>query len=211
MLRMCSTRRFFVLAALVAATTSCGDVVRESHSPVMLVVESLQGATGAGGKVGTYSAILLSDVISFATTPAPCSFALRNCPTIFNDFGQMTLHLVSKDASISPTTNNQVRITRYHVRYYRADGRNTEGVDVPYEFDGAVTGTVPPSGSVSLAFEIVRHSAKEESPLRQLAVNGNLINTIADVTLYGKDEVGNDISVTGSISINFGDFADQTS
>ena len=44
----------------------------------------------------------------------------------------------------------------------------------------------------------------------KLASNfGVLINAIADVTFYGRDQVGNDISVTGSISIEFGNFGDQ--
>jgi hypothetical protein len=55
----------------------------------------------------------------------------------------------------------------------------------------------------------VRHVAKEESPLVQLVANPNIINTIAEVTFYGRDQVGNDISATGSISIEFGNFGDQ--
>ena len=49
------------------------------------------------------------------------------------------------------------------MRYIRADGRNTPGVDVPYGFDGALTATV--SGSTTVGFELVRHIAKEEAPL----------------------------------------------
>ena len=110
--------------------------------------------------------------------------------------------------SVAPTTNNEVTITRYHVSYLRADGRNTPGVDVPYAFDGAVTATVPVGNTVILTFELVRHTAKEESPLRQLISSPTIISTIAEVTFYGTDRTGNAISVTGSISIDFGDFGD---
>jgi hypothetical protein len=59
---------------------------------------------------------------------------------------------------------------------------------------------------------LVRHVAKEESPLVQLKFySGNtppVISTISDVTFYGRDQVGNEVSVTGSILIDFGDFAD---
>jgi hypothetical protein len=34
------------------------------------------------------------------------------------------------------------------------------------------------------------------------------ISTIADVTFYGTDQTGNDVSVTGSISVNFADWGD---
>ena len=37
------------------------------------------------------------------------------------------------------------------------------------------------------------------------------ISTIADITFYGRDQVGNDVSITGSISVNFSDWADPES
>jgi len=119
------------------------------------------------------------------------------------------MHLVPKDMLIDPTPNNQVTISRYHVTYRRADGRNTPGVDVPFGFDGAVTGTIPESGTASFAFELVRHVAKEESPLAQLATSPNVINTIAEITFYGTDLVGNAVSATGFMTIEFGNFGDQ--
>ena len=71
-----------------------------------------------------------------------------------------------------------------------------------------MTFTVPSDGVVTMGFEIVRHTAKEEAPLRALAVDGNIIHTIARVTFYGRDQAGNDVSVWGDVGINFGDFAD---
>ena len=53
------------------------------------------------------------------------------------------------------------------------------------------------AGTVTIGFQLVRHTAKEESPLVQLKTNGVIITTIADVTFYGRDQVGNDISATG--------------
>jgi hypothetical protein len=54
----------------------------------------------------------------------------------------------------------------------------------------------------------VRNAAKAESPLVQLKTNGVILTTIADVTFYGRDRVGNDISATGSIQVDFGNFGD---
>ena len=110
--------------------------------------------------------------------------------------------------SDAPTTNNEVTITRVHVEYVRADGRNTPGVDVPYAFDGAVTGTVPAAGSATLGFELVRSVAKQEAPLVQLRTSSAVMTCIANVTFYGQDRTGNNINATGQIQINFGNFGD---
>jgi hypothetical protein len=206
MSRTPTIRRLIASLAFAALTSACGDVARQGGSPVYLVIESLQAAQG--NKPTTLGNPLTSDVVTNVITPAPCS-ATTPCPTIFNDVGSVVLALVPKNINVAPTTNNEVTITRYHVTYTRADGRNTPGVDVPYGFDGAITGTVSATGPATFGFELVRSVAKLETPLVQLAANsGVLINAIATVTFYGKDQVGNDISVVGSISIEFGNFAD---
>jgi hypothetical protein len=137
---------------------------------------------------------------------------------VFNDGGRVQLRLVLKDigtpaAPTSPTTNNAVTITRYRVNYRRSDGHNIQGVDVPYAFDGGATGTVPESGTFTMVFELVRHTAKLEPPLSQLRATGASlpapISTVTEVTFFGRDLVGNEVSATGSILISFGDFADE--
>ncbi len=188
---MHSRRRLAGLAAVLAVSISCGDVVRQGNSPVFLTIETLQASPG---NETTFSDTLLSDVDTNGT--------------IFNDVGRVTLSLTPKDFTVAPTTNNQVTIRRYRVVYRRADGRNTAGLDVPYGFDGGVTGTVPPSGTLTLEFELVRHVAKGQPPLLVLSENPVVISSIAEVTFYGTDQVGNAISVTGSILIDFGNFAD---
>jgi hypothetical protein len=202
--------RFFALAAALAVMTSCGDAVRTGRSPVYLVIDTLQAAQG--NHATTLAGGLTSDVLTFVTTPAPCT-ATAPCPTVFNDVGSAAFHLVAKDigtptSTLSPSLNNQVTITRYRVVYRRADGRKVEGVDVPFGFEGALTITVPASGSATAGFELVRIVAKEESPLRQLISSPSFIATIADVTFFGRDLVGNEINVTGSITIEFGNFGD---
>lgn len=200
------------LAALVMATSSCGDVVRDGRSPVFLVIDALQAAPTGGFGANTFQSNLFSDVQVLLTTPAPCTPA-SPCPTIFADSGQATLRIALKDigttaAPTAPTTNNEVTVTRYRVAYRRADGRNAPGTDIPYGFDGAATATIRVGGTTTVGFELVRHVAKAESPLVQLISNSNVIKAIADVTFYGKDRVGNEITVTGSISIEFGNFGD---
>jgi len=92
----------------------------------------------------------------------------------------------------------------------RADGHNTQRFYIPYSFDGAITGTVPANGTLIIGFELVRHDAKLESPLMQLFSNPSVLNTIANVTFYGHDQVGNTVTVTGSVSVQFADFADPS-
>jgi hypothetical protein len=211
MTRMRNISRILVTAAAAIAATSCGDVVRSGRAPVFLVIDSLAAAKGDDDQ--KFSSFLLSDVITNVTTPAPCT-SDSPCPTIFNDPGQAVLRLTPKDIGpvgtpSAPSANNEVTITRVHIKYRRADGRNVQGVDVPYEFDAAATATVPASGTVTMGFQLVRHTAKEESPLVQLKSNGVIITTLAEVTLYGRDRVGNDISATGTIEIDFGNFGDK--
>jgi hypothetical protein len=184
------TFRCLAAAAIALATTSCGDVVRDGGSPMFLVIDNLT----SGGQH-----YLNSDVES-------------NSGSITDDGGIVSLRLVPRNTTntnpiLAPSTNNDVTITRYRITYRRADGRNVPGVDVPYGFDGAATGTVSVGGNLGLTIELVRHVAKAESPLRELAVNPTIITTLTEVTVFGQDRVGNDVSATGYIQINFGNFA----
>jgi hypothetical protein len=195
-------------AAILVGCVSCSDVVQQSHAPLLLNVASLQAAPTGGFGANNLGNVLFSDVQVLVTAPAPCAVT-SPCPTIYSDRGQAVISSAMKDVGVSPTSNNQVTINRYHVQFQRADGRNLEGVDVPRSFDGAVTATIPPNGSQAVPFELVRHVAKEESPLAQLVSSTNFISTIAIVTFYGTDAVGNVVSATGQISVNFGNFGDQ--
>jgi hypothetical protein len=202
--------RVLMTVAVAAASASCGDVVRNGRAPVLLVIDSLAGARGKASGL-EFVSNLTSDVITNVTTPAPCTTE-SPCPTVFADPGEVKLRIIPKDigtatAPTTPSTNNDVTITRVHVAYRRTDGRNVPGVDVPFAFDGATTGTVSTT-QTTLGFLLVRNNAKVESPLVQLKTNGIILTTIADVTFYGRDQVGNDISVTGSIQIDFGNFGD---
>jgi hypothetical protein len=194
------------LAGFAAVSASCGSGVTTGRSPVYLVINALQAAPG--NHPTTFGGNLVSSVVTNVTTPPPCS-TTAPCQLVFNDVGQVILSVSMKNVLVTPTTNNAVTINRYHVEYVRADGRNSPGVDVPFGFDGAVSGTVQPGGTLTAGFEVVRHDAKAEPPLVQLIVNPGIINAIANITFYGTDQVGNSISVTGSILVDFGNFANN--
>jgi hypothetical protein len=207
MTRMRIITRFLTAAALLAAT-ACSSTVRTGDSPVFLVIATLTGIRGANTPSAP-SSFLISDVITGVTTGPGCT-PQAPCMRVFGDSGQVTLQLAAKNVTLTaPTTNNQVTITRIHVHYRLADTTiaPVQGVNVPNDFDTFVTGTVPATGNLTLGFELVRVQAKESTPLVQLN-NGGQINGTADVTFFGTDQVGNAISVTGSIAIQFGDWAD---
>ena len=174
---------------------SCSEAIRTGQSPAYLILNSLTGT--AGGPGGTSSAFLLSDVVT----------VVNGSPTFFNDVGTATLELVMKDPiGTSPSPVNAITITQYHVRYFRTDGRNVEGVDVPYAFSGAVTQTV--SGTAGVPFILVRHQAKLEAPLAALANNLQIISTIAEVTFFGHDQNGREVTVSGRIDVAFSNYGD---
>ncbi len=54
----------------------------------------------------------------------------------------------------------------------------------------------------------MRNQAKDEAPLIFLRSNGAIVSTIAQVTFYGRDQNGNDISIPAKSQINFGNFGD---
>jgi hypothetical protein len=192
------------LALAALGVSACGSATaREGTAPSYLVITALeaQRVTEQGAGSGTFTPILRSDVLTKGS--------------VFEDNGRVTMTAAMRDVTNpnGPSTNNLITVTRYRVVFRRSDGRNTEGIEVPYAFDGAVTFTVGPGNEAQVPFSLVRAQAKLEAPLMQLRGLGGatLISTIADVTFYGRDQAGRDTSVTGQISVNFADWGDPES
>jgi hypothetical protein len=198
---------FAALTALSLAASGCG-VVEQGRAPALVRVDELTAATG-GQTAGVFGGYLHSDVLTNVTVNAVVT------PTRFSDSGRVTLSMVLRDngipgQSVTPSELNTITITHYRVVYKRTDGRNAQGVDVPFAFDSGMTMSIPSSGSIQQTFDIVRVSAKLEAPLAALAVNGQVIDCIADVTFYGKDQHNNDVAVTGSVGVTFANFGDPS-
>jgi hypothetical protein len=205
------TRTTIALGLLTAAISaaSCGDT-SQGKSPSILQIDTLVAASGADP--GKSNGTLASDVVTLVTQTVGTESV--KVPTIYEDIATAGLKFIIKDmgnpgGEASPTKNNNIVVNRYRVVYKRADGRNVQGVDVPYAFDGAVTATIDDSGKI-VSFALVRIQAKQEQPLKALAGGGGrvAIATIADVTFFGHDMAGNPVQQTGSISINFADWGD---
>ncbi len=114
--------------ALTLATVSCTDSVRQGTGSSFLIVDQLAASSGAEPEL--FGGTLQSDVITI----------VDGSPTLFNDLGQVTFSVGLKDPgrATTPTQNLAITVDRYHVKFVRADGRNTPGVDVPYPFDGSL-------------------------------------------------------------------------
>jgi hypothetical protein len=197
---------------LAIAATGCGQYVRDAgRAPAQPIILALVGASGA--QPDKFSGTVQADVLTYVNKTIGTEQV--RVPTVFNDLGAVTMRLVLKDPGAAgsvaaPTPLNQVTFTRYTVVYRRSDGRNTPGVDVPYPMDGGLTFTAQSDKDITATFELVRHTAKEDAPLRALVTNPVIISTVAEITFYGRDQAGNDVSVTGRISVDFGDFGDPT-
>ena len=103
-------------------------------------------------------------------------------------------------------------VERYEVRYFRSDGRNTEGVDVPYSITGNLAQEVQEESSTTLNLEVVRRQAKLEPPLTNLVGGGGalIVTMFAEVTLHARtttNQVTNPVSAR--LQIDFADFADN--
>lgn len=204
--------RAALVAGAVAAVPGCTEMQTQGQSPAYLIITSLSASSGV--KPTEFGGVLSSDVLTFVKKTVGGEEQL--VPTIFADNGRVGFILGLKDpgapgSNTVPTSTNYITVTRYRVTFIRADGRNVQGVDVPYAFDGAMTLTVTDNEAIG-AFNIVRIQSKQEAPLQALSGGGgaNAISTIAEITFYGRDQAGREVSVTGKIGVNFADWGDPS-
>lgn len=190
----------------LAVTAGCGgDLLRTGRAPVYLTVVEMLAHNGAKDED---ESVLFSDV----QTIVEQSINGQNVrvPTVFSDTGIATLRVSMKNPTALSSGLNAVTITRYRVDYRRSDGRNTPGTDVPWGFEAGTSATINVDEEADVVFDLARHAAKQEPPLRNLVGGGgqNIIYTTAEVTFYGRDQNGNEIVITGFITVNFADFGD---
>ena len=133
------------------------------------------------------------------------------CP----DYVSLRVENHAKNPSLSaPGFRGDMVIERYEVRYLRSDGRNTQGVDVPYSFTGNVAREIVAEEATTLSLEVVRRQAKVEPPLASLVdVGGSLIVTMfAEISIQARMTTGEATNTaTARLQIDFADFADSGS
>ena len=191
-------------AGLLAGAGCTAEHPGQATSYVM--IQSLEAASGA--RPDEFDGTLASDVQTLVDVQV--NGEQFKSPTIYEDIGRVVFLLAMKDPNgFEPAPANFVTFTRYRVTYVRADGRNTPGVDVPYPFDGAITTTVTDQPTTAV-LTLVRIQAKMENPLLPLVGGGGAraISTLAEITFYGTDQTGRDVTATGRISVDFADWGD---
>lgn len=187
-----------LLGAVLLASGGCANTNNrddDTRGASLLILETITGED---------SDFILSDVCVHNEGSPYCS--------VFNDNAEAEFRNEFLNPDGSGSFYQDISLYRVRVTYTRADGRNVEGVDVPFTFDSVISGIVPVSGTGSVAFIIVRHQAKRESPLIELeGARGDegIISTITRCDFYGRDIAGNEHHVFGWIDIEFADFADE--
>ncbi|HOW44480.1 MAG TPA: hypothetical protein PK919_04835 [Candidatus Aminicenantes bacterium] len=188
-----------IIAALVLG--SCLAKEDDSTSASFLVINSLTG-NDLEGNVG--STTVFSDVITEGG--------------IINDNGVAAVSTLT----YNPTEDSEEHDITYYmnvivdqvdVEFMRTDGKNVEGVDVPYHFSQPVNMLVPVDEEVEIPFVLIRHAAKMESPLielRDVPSEEFVLQLVAKVTLHGKDLGGHRVApVSGYMSVWCANFADS--
>ena len=203
--------RGFAILLVASAFVGCTpEWARQNSSPYILEIAGISGESGAG-----------SPVISDVGLP------------VTNDDVAVTLNIFRKNnnETLSTSPAERVYLERYEVRYFRTDGRNQEGVDVPYLITSPLgnvrffTAGPGESTEVTATITLVRHQAKLEPPLRNLQLdpesplNGNgtgssgtnlpgagVLTTVAEITIHGRTVQGQALEATGRVQITFADF-----
>ena len=187
---------------------SCGDgVARRSDRPSYLVI------TSARGCVGAEPGHVRHDVVQLGRHHRG-----EQPATIFNDPGQATIPAGDEGSGLRRTSPNAAHVQQLHHRHAvpRRVRRGptatmSQGVDVPYAFDGAATTTVtgtPPR----CAFHARPEPGEGRGAAQGAAAETDvLITTIAKVTFYGHDQTGAKSACSGNIEVTFGNFGDPSS
>jgi hypothetical protein len=164
------------------------DYVTGNNASVNLILASINGGSRLDSDVrsGVQSTFVCPDVVNVA-------LAVRN----------------KNPNAPAPSVPSAVLLTSYEVRYFRSDGRGTEGVDVPYRITGTLSFSidVATSGTSSVPIEVVRRQAKVEPPLSAIFQTA-LLTVQAQVTVYGATVSGQEVSASGTFQIDFADYGD---
>lgn len=182
--------RLCAVASIGLAMAGCTPgFFKESSSQVVLLMTAINGGTP-----------IQSDVE--LSTGGVCA-----------DFVGLRLENHFKNPSVTGTGfRHDIVVERYEIHYVRSDGRNTQGVDVPFSVTGNVAQEVIEDQTATLFLEVVRIQAKLEPPLRNLRdLGGALVITMfADVTLHARTTTREVLApVTARVQVDFADFADD--
>jgi hypothetical protein len=177
------------LALLLGLSGCAPDYVTDNAAQVNLIVAAINGG-----------AVLTSDIRNGEDSTFVCP-----------DRVDVDVAVRNKNPNApAPSVASAVILKSYEVRYFRTDGRGTEGVDVPYRITGNLTFAVDVanSGTSKVSIEVVRYQAKVEPPLSSIYQVGTVLTMMAEVTMYGETVSGDRVTASGRFQIDFANFGD---
>lgn len=195
---MSTHSRFMTVAVAAAVAAGMGgctpDFANDNTSPVLFIVVDINGGAPLDSDVLSGS---ISSGFFIEEDEVPVTIAVRPKNPNFENVPQVAA---------------AVLIQRYEVRYFRSDGRNAEGVDVPFRISGNIS-TAADAGTdaaenVTFQVEVVRRQAKVEPPLRNIAGGGGefVLTCFAEITIHGRTIAGQAVQASGRLQIDFADF-----
>ena len=194
----------FGLAILVSLTavlllTSCNPIENKTTSASLLTVQDISGKDVDGNDAN----FLQSDVLYVDSS--------TGAEIIYADVASATLvaQLQNPESITGPSHLNAIKVERYVVSYMRSDGKSTEGVDVPYSFEGYLSVVVEVDSTATIPFVIVREVAKAEPPLVGLSEGRDVgvLQVHAKIEFYGQDMTNREVKATGYLTIFFANYA----
>lgn len=202
-----------VLAVSVSMVGCVPDWARQNQTGLFMEIAQIVGLRG-GEAGGTAGSVLYSDVSEW-----------------INDDARVTVNVYRLNPNVQSTSAlEHLRLESYEVRYFRSDGRNTEGVDVPYRITGPINAVRfhTPTGTGEIEAEVVinlvRQTAKREPPLMNLMMTSlapvprnpllltgqGIITTFAEITVYARQvTTGEALRASGRVQVMFADFVDE--
>jgi hypothetical protein len=200
MRKMKNVLKLLVIVPTLFLLFSCNPLEDDSKSDSMLVVMQIVATDIEKTEVN----FLESDVVVLDAEGAA---------TVVDDAAVVTLTAKTLDPNslLGASQYNDIIVDRYVVSYFRSDGKNQEGVDVPYSFEGALSALVEIDSQVDISFVVVRAVAKLEPPLIDLrdGRGEGQLKVTAKIDFYGKDTIGNRVKATGYLTIFFANYADK--
>ena len=203
------------LVGMAAISFGCTpEWATENETGIFMEIAQIEGIRGGSqGGGGEGAAVLFSDVSA-----------------VINDDAIVLVNVYRKNPTVTSTSPlEHVRLESYQVRYFRTDGHNVEGVDVPHRITGALNSvrfhTPTETGEIEIEAVInaVRQVAKREPPLVNMVgttvgpitagrITGEgILTTVAEITVYAKQvTTGEALSATGRFQVMFADFVDDT-
>ncbi len=187
-----------VIVPAVFLLFSCNPIENDSRSDSYLLILQITGTDMEDNEVN----FLQSDVAVFDPDSGTSTVAADAAVVSF------TAEPLEPEPLLGVSQYYDLFVTRYVVSYSRSDGKNQEGIDVPYSFDGALSARVQIAQQTNVSFVLVRAVSKLEPPLVNLATGrgeGEL-KTTARIDFYGHDAMGNKVTATGYLTVFFADY-----